>query len=80
VGAGASAKFRLRLSSVENPAPFTSFDQIASTRIRECDEFYAGIQTGMDDADARLVQRQALAGMIWEPGDRNPVTDVTGTR
>ncbi len=65
VDAGACARFRLRLSSVENPAPFASFNQIASTRIRECDDFYAGIQTGMDDADARLVQRQAFAGMIW---------------
>ncbi len=65
VDAGACARFRLRLSSVENPAPFAGFDPIASSRIRECDEFYAGIQTGMDDPDARLVQRQAFAGMIW---------------
>jgi hypothetical protein len=65
VAAGACAKFRLRLSHLENPAPFAGFDQLAAARIRECDDFYADIQSGLDDADARLVQRQAFAGMIW---------------
>ena len=65
VAAGACAKFRLRLSHQENPAPFAGFDQLAATRIRECDDFYADIQSALDDADARLVQRQAFAGMIW---------------
>ena len=32
---------------------------------READEFYAHLQEGMDSADARAVQRQAFAGMIW---------------
>jgi hypothetical protein len=65
VESGASARFRLRLSHTEHPAPFTSFDQIAADRLRACDEFYAGIQAGMEKPDARLVQRQAFAGMIW---------------
>ena len=30
-----------------------------------CDEYYANLQREMSDPDARLVQRQALAGMIW---------------
>ena len=34
-------------------------------RRREADEFYAELQHDIADADARLVQRQALAGMIW---------------
>jgi len=29
------------------------------------DEFYADIQRGLDNEDARLVQRQAAGGMIW---------------
>ena len=49
----------------ENPAPFADFDQIASARKGDCDDFYSGLQTGMDHEDARLVQRQAFAGMIW---------------
>jgi hypothetical protein len=64
VDAGGSASFRLRLSKEENPAPFARFDQIATARKSECDDFYAGIQVGMEE-DARLVQRQAFAGMIW---------------
>ncbi|MGB8536508.1 MAG: glucosidase [Acidobacteriaceae bacterium] len=65
VDAGASATFRLRLSSAENPAPFDGFDQLAATRKRQCDDFYARVQSGLDHDDARLVQRQAFAGMIW---------------
>ena len=65
VDAGASARFRLRLAQAEHPAPFTGFDQIATARTRECDDFYAGVQSGLDHEDARLVQRQAFAGMVW---------------
>jgi len=65
VESGASAKFRLRLTNVEQAAPFTGFDAIAAAKIRACDDFYAGIQLGIDHPDARLVQRQAFAGMIW---------------
>jgi hypothetical protein len=65
VESGASLKFRLRLTNVEQAAPFTGFDEIAAAKIRACDEFYAGIQLGIDHPDARLVQRQAFAGMIW---------------
>ena len=65
VDAGASATFHLRLSAVENPAPFADFDQLATIRKRQCDDFYARVQSGLDHEDARLVQRQAFAGMIW---------------
>jgi hypothetical protein len=65
VGAGASAKFRLRLSQVDNPAPFADFDPIASARKSDCDDFYFRIQANLEHEDARLVQRQAFAGMIW---------------
>ena len=34
-------------------------------RRREADEFYAELQQQIVDADAKLVQRQAFAGMIW---------------
>ncbi len=34
-------------------------------RRAEADEFYAELQAGLDDPDARSVQRQAFAGMIW---------------
>ncbi|HSV16731.1 MAG TPA: hypothetical protein VLI90_20870, partial [Tepidisphaeraceae bacterium] len=44
---------------------FAEFDSTFERRRREADAFYSDIQTGIDDADARLVQRQAWAGMIW---------------
>jgi hypothetical protein len=45
--------------------PFADFDAIMAARRAEADEFYAVLQQDMDNADARAVQRQALAGMIW---------------
>ena len=60
-----SAQFRLRLCAVRNSAPFREFDQLLSARIGECDKYYENFQCGIDDPDVRLVQRQALAGMIW---------------
>ena len=81
VDAGKSAQIRLRLagSSGHESAPsgqgqrtaaaatdsFADFDSIFANRVREADEFYAGLQKDIADADARLVQRQAFAGMIW---------------
>jgi hypothetical protein len=44
---------------------FADFDSIFTARIAEADEFYAHLQTGTIDPDARLVQRQAYAGMVW---------------
>jgi hypothetical protein len=71
IAAGGSAQFRLRLQSrIEDPkprivSPFADFDAVFEARRREADAFYAELQKDIPDADARLVQRQALAGMIW---------------
>ncbi|HWN93853.1 MAG TPA: glucosidase, partial [Methylomirabilota bacterium] len=54
--------------AVRTPRPtrhFEDFDSIFSQRITEADAFYAEVQKDIADADARLVQRQAFAGMIW---------------
>jgi hypothetical protein len=64
VPAGETVSVRLRLSRVA-PKPLGDFDALLQMRAREADEFYAELQDGMDDADARHVQRQAFAGMIW---------------
>jgi hypothetical protein len=65
VPTGESDQVRIRLSSASMNTPFADFDQVVTTRRREAAEFYDQLQSGIDDADARLVQRQALAGMIW---------------
>ncbi len=59
------AEFRLRLSRSEAATPFKDFTEVFARRIQEADEFYADLQKGIDNADARSVQRQAFAGMIW---------------
>ncbi len=65
VPAGESVQFRLRLTRTLNQVPFEDADRVLALRREEADAFYAELQAGIEDADARLVQRQALAGMIW---------------
>ena len=65
VPAGGEARFKLRLSKDARKAPFDDFDAILEDRRQEADDFYRHRQAGMEGADVRLVQRQALAGMIW---------------
>jgi hypothetical protein len=40
-------------------------ESVIAARKADADEFYETLQHGMDDPDARLVHRQALAGMLW---------------
>ena len=56
---------RLRLSKGQNLQPFNNFDALFNMRRSEADDFYAELQTAMTNADDKLIQRQALAGMIW---------------
>jgi hypothetical protein len=65
VPAGGERQLRFRLTPALMPAPFAGFDELIEARIRDADEFYEHLQRGVDGADARLVQRQAFAGMIW---------------
>ena len=65
VPAGGSAVLRLRLAPSTPAKPFADFEAVFAQRITEADEFYAELQPGIASADARDVQRQALAGMIW---------------
>jgi len=60
----ATLRVRLRLDS-ERGAPFAAFDQTVAQRRDDADEFYRVLQKGISDHDARDVQRQALAGMLW---------------
>ena len=74
---GASRTLRLRLTPIPAPtgghgdasppgqARFADFDRLFRTRLREADAFYATLQADVTDPDARRVQRQAFAGMIW---------------
>src|SRR5262249_48223433 len=65
VAGHAMARIRLGLSAAEQSNPFASFDDVTAARVREADEYFANLQRGQSNEDARLVQRQAFAGMIW---------------
>ena len=66
IEAGGRRQVRLRLRPSERETdPFANYDLIFDERQSEADEFYAALQHEIIDPDARLVQRQALAGMIW---------------
>jgi hypothetical protein len=65
VPAGSGTQVRLRLTRKGDPGAFQDFDALFARRIQEADAFYAEIQRGVAGDDARLVQRQAFAGMLW---------------
>ncbi|MDU0369208.1 glucosidase [Hymenobacter endophyticus] len=65
VPAGESRTVRVRLAAPGLAEPFADFAGIISQRKAEADAFYQELQTGLDNPDARNVQRQALAGMLW---------------
>lgn len=65
VPAHGKVEVRLRLSKTRNAQPFHDFNELFTQRRDEADDFYAELQAGITDAEARLIQRQALAGMIW---------------
>jgi hypothetical protein len=76
IAAGGSAAVQLRLTD-QNPdvalsqppfgqAPFSEvFDEVFRARIAEADEFYAQHASSKMTDDARQVQRQAFAGLLW---------------
>ena len=42
-----------------------AFNAVFEARIKEADEFYDGLAPDSLDADAKSIQRQAFAGMLW---------------
>ncbi|HXZ46658.1 MAG TPA: glucosidase, partial [Pseudolabrys sp.] len=66
IPSGGQLVIRVRLCPGDvTPDAFAGFDQIIRQRISEADAYYAGLQSDITDSDARLVHRQALAGMLW---------------
>ncbi len=62
---GGNAVLRLRFARSDAGVDFDDFDAIFAQRQAEADEFYAVLQRGIANSDARAVQRRALAGMLW---------------
>ena len=68
VPAGGSVQVRVvlgRSPPVTAGGLSAAVDSLIDQRRAEADEFYADLQQGIPDEDARRVQRQAFAGLIW---------------
>ena len=55
----------LRLVKGETAHPFADIEEIFAARIAEADVFYEAVADNQLSEDAKRVQRQALAGMLW---------------
>ncbi|MBL7861077.1 MAG: glucosidase [Cyclobacteriaceae bacterium] len=65
LNAGKSNTVRLRLSPEFHTKPFHLFDAIVEARRQEADAFYQDLQRDTPDEESRMIQRQALGGMLW---------------
>ena len=68
LASGETVSIRLRLtnSSVQQrELAFVDFEEVLAKRIHEADEFYQTVIPKHLSHDARLVMRQAFAGMLW---------------
>ena len=62
---GGSVTLRLRFTDKATPDALADVDTIIAARKAEADAFYAGLAPREATADERLVQRRALAGLLW---------------
>ncbi|HNV26699.1 MAG TPA: glucosidase [Nitrospira sp.] len=58
-------RLRFTNGSAEGALDSEAFDAVFAERLKEADEFYAQLAPPDLSADARLVQRQAFAGLLW---------------
>jgi hypothetical protein len=67
LGPGATKAIRLRFTNEERIVGFTkqNFDAIFAQRIQEANEHYDSLAPAGLSEDARRVQRQAFAGLLW---------------
>ncbi len=66
LGPGETATLRFRFAPAEAaPLDEAGFEACFAARVAEADSFYAALQKDLACPDARAVQRQALAGMLW---------------
>ena len=67
VAGGESVTLKLRLTDSPSSGGVAGdeFDQVFADRLREADEFYAGLTPDDLSPDGRNVMRQAFAGLLW---------------
>ncbi|MBV9718211.1 MAG: glucosidase [Candidatus Eremiobacteraeota bacterium] len=65
VAPGQTQVVRLRLCNHAPAEPFGDFEKIFQQRVDEADEFYRDLTPYPVGDDERLIQRQAMAGLLW---------------
>ncbi|MBN8652451.1 MAG: glucosidase [Cytophagales bacterium] len=65
VKSGESKVVRLRLASRFHQKPFHHFEQLVAKAKNETNEYYAELQKDIHSEEEKMIQRQALAGMLW---------------
>jgi hypothetical protein len=65
VAPGATETVTLRLSDRRSAAPFADAADVLAVRQAEADSFFCAFGAEQMDEDARRVQRQAFAGLLW---------------
>ena len=65
IPAGKSTVLYFRLTPEQLSAPLDDVESIIHKRKQEADAFYKAIQPATLSAEEKMIQRQALAGMIW---------------
>mgnify|MGYP003389953100 FL=1 len=58
-------RLRFTNGSAEGALDPQAFDAVFAARLKEADEFYAALAPANVSEDARMVQRQAFAGLLW---------------
>ena len=65
IPAGEKKVLRLRLTDTSIDMPLKDVDSIVDERRKECDAYFEGIHPKGASDDDKLIQRQALSGMLW---------------
>ncbi len=65
INSGASQTLHWVMVTEPTPTPFAHIDALFTQRKNEADAFFAAANPMMTGADTALVQRQALAGLLW---------------
>ncbi|GAM25728.1 hypothetical protein SAMD00019534_089030 [Acytostelium subglobosum LB1] len=62
---GESYTVKIRMANYELDTPWSDYDELFATRIKECDAYYNFVHPKGINDDMKAVQRQALAGLLW---------------
>jgi hypothetical protein len=65
IASGQSSVLRLRLTPERLGRPLADLDNVVATRKSEADRFFETVHPARASTEERMIQRQALAGLLW---------------